>query len=293
MTLFPQPASKKSGFFARPPAVRLAVYLPVLCVFFFGGARLLEWKMTHHPVSYNGSAEWTLPEKTEDVWFTTADGVKLHGWFLQARQQPVRGTVLYSHGNGGNITYFKGVAADLANRGLDVLMYDYRGYGRSEGSAPSEAELYADEDAAYDFLTKTRNVKPEKLAIYGLSLGTTVAADLASRRSCGALVLEAPLSSASDMASATVPIIPRSLHWILKNRFESARKISKVKCPVLIAHGEADDIIPAEQGRKVFAAAPEPKKLLLIPHGSHWLPNVKGYMDSVTEFIVAHLSLKQ
>ncbi|MBS1807891.1 MAG: alpha/beta hydrolase [Acidobacteria bacterium] len=293
MTLFPRPVPNKSGFFARPRAVRLAMYLPLFGVLFFGWVRLLEWKMTHHPVSYDGGADWALPKQTEDVWFTTADGVKLHGWFLQSRPQPSNGTVLYAHGNGGNITYFKGVALDLAHRGLDVLLYDYRGYGRSEGSAPSEAELYADADAAYDFLTKTRGIKPENLAIYGLSLGTTVATDLASRRSCGVLVLEAPLSSASDMASATLPIIPQGLHWILKNRFESARKIADVKVPVLVTHGDADEIIPTEQGQKVFAAAREPKKLLLIPRGTHWLPSVNGYMDSVVEFIVTSLTANE
>jgi uncharacterized protein len=292
MTLFPASEAKKSGFFARPPAVRFAVYLPVFCVLFLGGVRLLEWQMTHHPRAFDGNANWTLPEKSEDVWFTTADGVKLHGWFMPAQKQHASGTVLYCHGNGGNLTYVRGVAQDLTARGLDVLLFDYRGYGRSEGSAPSETQLYADADAAYDFLTKTRGVKPEKLAIYGLSLGTTAATDLAARKVCGALVLEAPLSSASDMASATVPVIPRSLHWILQNRFESERKIAQVKCPVLVTHGDRDNIIPDEQGRKVFAAANEPKKLLIIPRGSHWLPSEKGYMDSVAEFIVTHLTPK-
>lgn len=246
------PPPQKSGFFALPRTARLAVYLPVLGVLLLGGMRLLEWQMTHHPVGYDGSAGWTLPAHSEDVWFTTTDGVKLHGWFLRAPQQPANGTVLYSHGNGGNLTYFKGIAEDLAQRGLDVLLYDYRGYGRSEGSAPSETELYADADAAYDFLTTTRGVKIEQLAIYGLSLGTVASTDLASRKPCGALVLEAPLSSASDMATATLPIIPRLLHRILKNRFESARKIAAVKCPLLVTHGDADGIIPVEQGRKVF-----------------------------------------
>lgn len=287
-TLF-DPSPKKPGFFARPRAVRLAVYLPLFPVLFFGWIRLLEWKMTHHPVSYDGSAEWTLPANAEDVWFTTTDGVKLHGWFLRAQQPSAKGTVLYSHGNGGNITYFKGVALDLAKRGMDVLVYDYRGYGRSEGAAPSETELYADVDAAYDFLTKTRGVKIENLAIYGLSLGTTVSTDLAARKPCGVLVLEAPLSSASDMAAATLPIIPRRLHWILKNRFESAQKIASVSCPVLITHGDADEIIPTEQGHKVFAAANEPKKLLIVPNGSHWLPSQNGYLDTVVEFISTHL----
>lgn len=290
MTPFPHPVSKKTGFFGLPRAMRVAVYLLLFVCLLPVWVRLLEWTMTHHPVAYDGNPKWVLPQQTEEVWFTTADGVKLHGWFLHARQQPAKGTVLYSHGNGGNITYFQGVAADLAERGLDVLLYDYRGYGRSEGSAPSEAELYADADAAYEFLLRTRGVLPEKLAIYGLSLGTTAATDLAARQRCGALVLEAPLSSASDMASATLPIIPRALHGILKNRFESARKIAHVKCPVFVAHGEADQIIPVEQGKKVFAAANEPKKLMLIPRGTHWLPSKKGYMDAVAEFIVTRLA---
>ena len=292
MEPFLAPPPKKSGFFALSRTARLAVYLPVLGVVLLGGMRLLEGQMTHHPVGYDNSAGWTLPANSEDVWFTTADGVKLHGWFLRAPQQPASGTVLYSHGNGGNLTYFKGIAEDLAQRELDGLLYDYRGYGRSEGLAPSETELYADADAAYDFLTKTRGVKIEKLAIYGLSLGTVASTDLAVRKPCGALILEAPLSSASDMAAATLPIIPRLLHRILKNRFESASKIAQVKCPLLVTHGDADGIIPVEQGRKVFAAANEPKKLLIVPRGSHWLASEKGYMDTVAEFMTTNLKAK-
>lgn len=287
------PPPQKSGFFGLPRTVRLVLYLALLALLLPTWMRLLEWKMTHHPIGYDGGAEWILPAQSEEVWLTTADNVKLHGWFLHAQQQPVRGTVLYSHGNGGNLTYVKGTAESLAKRGLDVLIYDYRGYGRSEGWRPNEMELYADGDAAYEYLTKTRSVSPEQLVIYGLSLGTTVATDLASRRACRALLLEAPLSSASDMATATLPILPPQLHWILKNRFESARKISNVKCPVFISHGDEDEVIPVEQGRKVFAAANEPKKLMIVPHGTHWLLNEKGYFDEVVNFILANLTTKQ
>jgi uncharacterized protein len=125
-----------------------------------------------------------------------------------------------------------------------------------------------------------------------LSLGTTVATDLASRRPCAALMLEAPLSSASDMATATLPIIPPQLHGILQNRFESARKIASVKCPVLITHGDADEVIPVDQGRKVFAAANEPKKLIIIPNGTHWLVNENGYLDKVIDFLLTNLATK-
>ena len=293
MSLVNYSPPKKSGFFGLPHSLRLGVYVALLGALFPFGVRWLEPHLTHHPAGDDGNKEWQLPETAEEVWFTAADGMKLNGWFLHASKQSSIGTVLYSHGNGGNLTAVRGVAQDLVKHGLDVLIYDYRGYGRSEGSIPSDAELYADGDAAYDFLTQQRGVKPEKLAIYGLSLGTTVSTDVASRRPCGALVLEAPLSSASDMASEVLPILPRSLHWLGKNRFESARKISSVKCPVLITHGEADEMIPTAQGRKVFAAAHEPKKLIIVPHGKHWLPSVNGYLDAVANFIVTTLAAKR
>ncbi len=274
-----------------PRLRRLGIYLILIVVCFPLIVRGLEPYLTHHPTAFDGNNGWELPVNTEEIWLTTADNVKINGWFLHA-PQPSKGTVMYSHGNGGNLTFVRGVAQDLVKHGLDVFIYDYRGYGRSEGSIPSESDLNLDGDAAYDFLTKTRGIPAEKLAIYGLSLGTTVSTDVASRRPCGALVLEAPLSSASDMASKVIPFLPPSLHWIGKNKFESARKISSVKCPVLIAHGDADEIIPTEQGRKVFAAANEPKKLLIIPKGTHWLPSENGYLDSVAEFITATLTQK-
>lgn len=281
--------TKKSGFFGLPRFTRLGIYLTLMAVTFPFVVRGLEPYLTHHPSAFDGNKDWGLPPNTEEIWFTTADNLKLNAWFLHA-PQPSKGTVLYSHGNGGNLTFVRGVAQDLVQHGLDVFIYDYRGYGRSEGSIPSEAEMYADGDAAYEFLTKTRGIPAEKLAIYGLSLGTTVSTEVASQRSCGALVLEAPLSSASDMASTMLPILPRALHWIGKNKFESERKISSVKCPVLIAHGDADEMIPTEQGRKVFAAANEPKKLMIVPKGKHWLPGENGYLDSVANFILSTLN---
>ncbi|HYE73536.1 MAG TPA: alpha/beta hydrolase, partial [Blastocatellia bacterium] len=208
------------------------------------------------------------------------------GWFIRAKTERV-GTVLYCHGNGGNLTNIDGIAQDLAAQGLDVLIFDYRGYGRSEGTIPDENGLYADADAAYDFLINQRGVQPEKLAIYGLSLGTTAAIDVASRRKCGALVVESGLSSASEMADIALPWLPRWLHWVGRNRFESARKIANVKCPVFVAHGTADEVIPTEQGRKLFTAAPEPKKLMIIEGGDHWLSDTVGanYLKTVGAFI--------
>jgi uncharacterized protein len=282
---------KRSGFLGRPPVVRLSVYLPLMGLAFFFAVRWLEAQITHHPTRYAPGAEWALPANAEDVWFTTRDGVKLNGWLIRARTERA-GTVLYCHGNGGNLTNVEWVAEELAAQGLDVLIFDYRGYGRSDGDVPDEQELYADADAAYDFLTKERGVKPEQLAVYGLSLGTTAAIDLASRRECSALVVEAGLSSASEMAGVAAPWLPAWLHWVGRNRFESARKIADVKCPVLVTHGTDDNVIPVAQGRRLYDAARGPKKLMIVEGGDHWLPDSGNvsYLAEVGAFIRDALS---
>jgi fermentation-respiration switch protein FrsA (DUF1100 family) len=123
----------------------------------------------------------------------------------------------------------------------------------------TDERAFADASAAYDYLLRERKVRPEQLALYGQSLGTTAAIDLASRKVCGALVLESGLTSASDMASALLPWLPRLLHPLGRNRFDSLHKISGVRCPVLVTHGDQDQLIPVEQGRALFARAPEPK----------------------------------
>jgi hypothetical protein len=285
MKLLTDTPAKRTHFFGLPRTARFGLYLPVFCVMLFFGLRTFENAITYHPVRYEPGAAWTLPADSEDVWFRADDGVKLNGWLIRARTQPTLGTVLYCHGNGGNLTSVKSLAGQLAERGLDVLIYDYRGYGRSEGSLSDEWALYRDGDAAYDFLTRERGVKPERLAIYGLSLGTTVAVDLASRRAARALVVESGLSSASELALYAAPWLPRWMHWLGRNRFESSRKLELVKCPVLIAHGTADDVIPVDHGQRLFAAAREPKKQIIIEGGTHWLPGRKDYIDSVAEFI--------
>ena len=280
------PAPKKSGFLALPRRARYSLYLPLFCALLFFGLRWFERAVTYHPVRYTPGPQWARPANAEEVWFTSADGVKLNGWFVHTAHQPSTGTVLYCHGNAGNLTDVSRLACDLADYGLDVMIFDYRGYGRSGGEVTDEWGLDADGDAAYDYLTRERGVKPERLAIYGLSLGTTIAADVASRKPCGALVLESGLSSASEMADVAAPWLPRWLHWLGKNRFESARKLASVNSPVLVVHGTADEVIPVEQGERLYAAARNPKKLIIVPGGHHWLPaGGRAYLDSVAEFI--------
>ncbi len=283
-------SSPKFILFRIPRTVRAALSLLSILLIFFIGLRWLEYSMTYHPLPYIPGPAWTPPANGENVWFSVTDGERvqrLHGWFVRSQSQPAIATVLLCHGNGGNLTHVAWVAEELSKNNLDVLIFDYRGYGRSEGKITDEWGLYADTDAAYHYLMRERSVKPEKLVLYGESLGTTAAIDLASRRACGALIVESGLSSASDMGATTVPFLPRWLHWLGKNRFESERKIANVNCPVLVTHGTNDNVIPVEQGRKLFAAAREPKKLKIVEGGDHNLfgNGGKEYLEQIIDFI--------
>jgi hypothetical protein len=277
--------------FSRPShlAARVGIPIIILVAAGFFGIRSAELFVTFRPLPYaiDDRWNWVLPPNSEDVWFTTVDRVRLNGWFIHSRQETVAGTILYCHGNSGNLTHASRQAQKLAEQGFDVLLFDYRCYGRSEWKMPDERGINYDVTAAYDYLIQQRGVKPERLVIYGWSLGTTAAIDLAARRPSGALVVEAGLSSASDMAKIKLPWLPRWLHWVGKNRFASVHKIAQVQCPILVSHGTSDDVIPVEQGQQLYAAARQPKEMLLIPGRKHWVAKVEDqiYFHQVTEFI--------
>lgn len=275
------------SLFRLPRSARVAIYLPIFSLIFVFGLRHVEHFLTHHPVRYDASAQWTVPPNGEDVWINVTKEQRIHGWFLNSASPPATATVLYCHGNGGNLTNVGWIVEELTKSGFDVLLIDYRGYGRSDGEATDEWALNADGEAAYNYLINQRGVKPEKLILHGLSLGSTVVVDVASRKPCGALVVESGLSSASEMGEHSLPFLPRWLHVLAKNRFESSRKIANVRCPVLVIHGTNDATIPVAQGRKLFAAANEPKQLRIIEGGSHNLAGEGGaaYVVQIATFL--------
>jgi fermentation-respiration switch protein FrsA (DUF1100 family) len=278
---------KQRRFFSRELLIGIVVAVVIGCFGFVLGLRWLESQMTFHPTR---TMSRERPTTAQDVWLTTSDGVRLHGWLFLAKDAGPKPTVIFFHGNGGNISHVGWVGERLYERGFDVLLIDYRGYGNSDGHSRSETGLYSDGDAAFNYVVDTMKVPPEKIVLYGQSLGTTVATDLASRYRCGAVVLESGLSSASAMASASLPWLPRWLHFVGRNRFASAEKLRKVHAPVLITHGDPDSVIPTDEGRALFAAANEPKKLMIFPGAGH---NVFGslgdkYLDVLTEFIKAN-----
>lgn len=286
--------SGRVSILTRERLIACSVALAFLGLTFFVGLRWFEYAVSFHPVQYDVRQGWKQPTAASDVWLTTSDGVRLHGWFFQGRGLPPIATIIYFHGNGGNISNVGWVGERLSSRGFNVLLVDYRGYGRSEGNAYSEEGLYADADAGYEYVTKTLGVSPGNVVFFGQSLGTAVAADLGSRKQCAAIILESGFSSASDLAATVLPLLPRRLHFLTRNRFESAEKLSRVNCPVLITHGDPDETIPAEHGHRLFAAAKEPKKLLVFPGAGHNVFGSQGdrYLDLITDFVRMVLEAK-
>jgi uncharacterized protein len=271
--------------FTRERLIGLTVALVLGCAAFVYGLRWLELTMTFRPSRMAVTQE--IPSRVENVWFNSADGTRLNGWFFASQTKPEHATMIFFHGNGGNIANVSWMAQRFANHGFSVLIFDYRGYGASDGVAARESDLYADGDAAVAFVMNNKGVHPEQIVLYGHSLGTAIVADVASRRTFGALVLESGFSSASSVATKALPWLPRFLHFLGKNRFESARKLNSVKCPILIVHGDPDGTIPTSEAQLLYAAANEPKKLLIIPGAGHVVFGSAGeqYLDQVEHFI--------
>lgn len=191
----------------------------------------------------------------EDVVLTADDGVALHGWFVPAPAAETR-TVLLLHGNAGNISHRLDKVAALWRAGLAVLVVDYRGYGKSEGR-PSEEGLLRDARAAWDHLVGTRGVPPERVVLYGESLGCAPALRLAASLERagappGVLVLEAPFSSAAEMSRLVLPWLP--VGWLLRSRFDNLEEAARVTIPALVLAGAEDEVVPVAMGRRVHAA---------------------------------------
>jgi fermentation-respiration switch protein FrsA (DUF1100 family) len=191
----------------------------------------------------------------EDVYFSSADGIKLNGWYIPAKES--RTTVLFCHGNAGNISHRIEVIYLFYELGLNVFIFDYRGYGRSQGS-PSEEGLYRDAQAAYNYLIEKRNLKDESIVIYGKSIGANVAVDLCSKVRPAALISESAFTSALDMGKKLFPFLP--IKWFISIKYDALSKMKDITIPKLIIHSKDDRIIPFRHGRKLFEEAPEPKE---------------------------------
>ena len=223
----------------------------------------------------------------EEVKFAGSDQVSIHGWFVTVDNP--RGVVLFCHGNAGNISHRLDSLKLFARLGFSILIFDYRGYGRSEGK-PTEAGTYRDVRAAYTYLLEKHLIKPEQIVLFGRSVGAGVATHLASRQQCGALIMESGFTSVPDLAQQLYPFLPVRL--LTRFSYNSKEILKEIDCPVLVAHSQDDEIIPFSHGRQLFEAAGEPKHFLRMRggHNDGFYVTGESYFNGLDQFLTEALS---
>lgn len=223
----------------------------------------------------------------EDVRLTTDDGLSLHGWFIPAAE--ARGTVLFLHGNAGNISHRLDSLQMFHRLGYSTLIFDYRGYGNNDG-APSEQGTYRDAEAAWRYLTEQRRIPPCRIALFGESLGGAVASWLAARQKPAALVIASGFTSVPDLAQHFYPYLP--VRWLAHLRYDTRENLRAVAAPVLIAHSPEDEIIPFEHGQALYAAANSPKRFLELGggHNDGFIFMRESWVRELKDFLGGHIN---
>lgn len=251
------------------------------------GLPYMERRWTFSPARSLSADRWQKPADALEVAFPTDDGVQLVGWFL-AGAIPRNGvSVLALSGSLGVLPESVPQAQFLQSLGFNVLLFDFRGFGKSEGTSLSEATLNVDGAAALRYLTKERGVDPQSIALIGSSLGAAVAANLATSYPCRAVALIGAFGSAKTQGKRIKPWMPDFVFDLLSSPLDTTAKIDRASCPVLIVHG-ADDAIPLEEAEAIFDAAPLPKRLIVIPDAEHAMSDsiVRDFLDDVASFFI-------
>ncbi len=236
---------------------------------------------------------WTTPESAglsyEDVMLKTNDGINIAAWYLPADNE--QGVLLFCHGNAGNISHRLDSLRIFHGMNLSVLIFDYRGYGNSEGK-PSENGTYLDAEAAWDYLVRVKQKPPERIVLFGRSLGAAVAAEIAQRKNPGALILESAFTSAPDIGQSLYPFFPVRL--LSKYQYATVEKIIDLPCPKLIIHSTEDEIIPFRFGRRLFERASQPKEFLAIRggHNEGFLLSGKTYIEGIRAFMEKYMFVR-
>jgi pimeloyl-ACP methyl ester carboxylesterase len=234
----------------------------------------------------------------EDVWLpinlSSGRVERIHCWWIKAKQSDAK-VLLYLHGNGLNISANIGHAYRFHKLGFSVLLIDYRGYGLSEGSFPNETQVYQDTTTAWNYLVQQQQIPANHIFIYGHSLGGAIAIDLAVKHpEAAGLIVESSFTSIREVVAYRNLFRMFPVDLILTQRFESMKKLPKLRMPVLFIHGFADTTIPYFMSQKLYAAAPEPKKLILVPGAEHNdLADIAGeqylqWVDAFVQQVYAH-----
>jgi fermentation-respiration switch protein FrsA (DUF1100 family) len=261
---------------------------------------LMQPRLVFFPLDRQTSTPADFGLAFEDVTIETVDGERLAGWFVPAPPGQGRDlTLLFLHGNAGNISHRGDSLWIFAQLGLDVLIIDYRGYGRSSGS-PSENGLYLDADAAWRWLTEQRGVPANQILLFGRSLGAAVAAELAGRLSGNpgaatndqpaAVIIESGFDALASLASHHYPLLTAVIP--LRFDFRAAEAIARARCPVLVLHSPDDEIVPYALGSRLFAAAPEPKRFVDLRggHNDGFLVSQPDYQQAIAGFLNTHVA---
>ena len=247
---------------------------------------LLQERLLFHPARDLFGTPADVGLTYEDVRLATSDGETLHGWWIP--HDDAFATLLFFHGNAGNISGRIGTIQSLRRLGVNIFILDYRGYGRSSGT-PSEEGLYLDAEAAWHHLVRDRSIAPSDIVIHGRSLGGGPAAWLGERVRCAALILESTFTSIPDAAAHHYPYLPVRL--LSKIDFDTLTRVPRCRCPVLVMHSKDDDVVPFGQGERLFQAASEPKKFVELS-GRHNERHPEGearYMAGLSAFLADHV----
>jgi fermentation-respiration switch protein FrsA (DUF1100 family) len=219
----------------------------------------------------------------EDVWFETEDGVRLHGWWIPNPEAKV--TIVYCHGNFGSIAERVDILGEMRAFGANLFVFDYRGYGRSEGS-PTTAGISIDVRTAIDHVRETRGVELDRLVLLGHSLGGAIAIEGARQRQVAGLIVQSSFTDTIDMARAFFPNVP--MHLMARNQMRSVDKVPELTMPKLFLHGDADETVPYELGWRLFEAARGPKCFVKVPGGQHSDLHLRAphvYLRSIRRFL--------
>lgn len=257
----------------------IAIFVTILVLIW-----TLQRKLIYFPFGDVPSPQAIGLSGVTEVAFSTTDGLKLKGWFVKQGETPWF-TVIVFNGNAGNRAFRAPLADALAQRDINVLLFDYRGFGGNPG-LPTEQGLTADSRAARTYILGRKDVDPKRLAYFGESLGSSVAAELAAEFPPAALILRSPFTSMTEVGQHHYPVLPVS--WLLRDRFATLDRMARIRCPLLVIAGGRDRIVPTVQSRRLYEAANEPKTLLIVQDADHnddELLDGKEMIESIDRFL--------
>ncbi|MFC1674777.1 alpha/beta hydrolase [Candidatus Omnitrophota bacterium] len=265
---------------AASKALMQSAILLILLAAGFIYIRLIERRQLFHPVHKVNSSPADIGLSFEDCYFKSPDGRKLHGWFIPA--QEARSAVIFAHGNAGNIGDRLDKIKFFNQLKQNVFIFDYRGYGASQGR-PSEKGMYLDARGAYEYLL-SRGIRADQLIGFGESMGGAILIDLAAEKKLKALIVESTFSSSKDLVRIFFPWIP---YQLFASRLDSEAKIKSIQIPKLIIHSREDELIPIRLAQKLYQAAPQPKEFLQIrgPHNDGFFESTDILEQGVSDFL--------